>query len=181
VIFDLVIAYFVVGIVVCSLHPKLLRPQLAELWKLDLGAAELLIKPFLALAVFLLYCTIWPIGWFNSGKSEKKAKELLDIQFERLQPLIALHSAMNARASLAGGDGSSFEQAIVIVGATFISGPGAAHNYIKERFPGAKQKGQSLKEQNGKKYDVFEFTTAEGERKTMYFDVSAHFPKSDDA
>ena len=180
-IFNLIIAYFAAGTVVCLIHPKLLRPQLAELWALDLGAAGFLLKPFMALAVFLLYCTFWPIGWLNAGKSEKKAKETLDAQLDRLRPFMTLHAAMNSPANYAGGDGSSFEQAVIIVGATFISGPGAAYNYIEKRYPGSQQSKQSLKEQDGKKYDVLEFTTADGEHKTMYFDISAHFPKLNDA
>ncbi len=176
-IYVFVIAYFAIGTVVCFAHPQLLRPQIAELWNLNLGAAGSLLKPFMALAVFLLYCTLWPIGWFNAGKAEKKAKEALDAQLKRLRPFMALHATVNAPANYAGGDGSSFEQAVIIVGATFISGPRAAYNYIEERYPGCQHGMQSLKEQNGKSYDVLEFTTAEGQHKAMYFDISAHFQK----
>ena len=167
-IYNLIGAYLLIGIAVSLVHPKLLRPQLMELWTLDFGWAGFLVKPFLALAVLLLYCTLWPIGWFNAGKSEKKAQEALDAQLKRLQPFIMLHAAMNKPARYAGGDGSSFEQAVIIVGATLISGPRASYNYIEQRYPGYQHCRQSLKEQNGKFYDAIEFTTAEGEHKTMY-------------
>lgn len=180
-IYSFIIGYSVIGAIVSLSHPKLLRLQLAELSRLDLGMMGLLLKPLMAIAVTLFYCVLWPIAWFNAGKSEKKAKEALDAQLERLRPFMMLHAAMNKPARYAGGDGSSFEQAVIILGATFISGPTAAYNFIDERYPGAQQNRQSLKEQDGKKYDVLEFTTAEGEHKTMYFHVSAHFPKPNDA
>jgi hypothetical protein len=77
----------------------------------------------------------------------------------------------------AGGDGSSLDEAVIILGANILSGPRAEHDYIQQRYPGYEFHGQSLKEHDGRKYDIVEFTTAEGEKKLMHFDISAHLSK----
>jgi hypothetical protein len=177
---NLIVAYFTVGAVVCLVHPLLIREEFAELRRLDLGAAGLICKPIMTLLVFLLFCALWPIAWFNAGKSEKKAKQKLDAQLERLRPFAKLYTAMNAPARYNGGDGLSFDHAVVIVGATLISGPRAEHNFIQQHYPGYQFHRQSLQERNGRSYDVLEFTTADGETKTMYFDISAHLPTNHD-
>jgi hypothetical protein len=168
----IVSVYYAIGLFVCFGHPKLLRPVLRDLITLELGAAGILFKPLLRLVMASIYCTLWPIRWFNAGKSEKKAKAKLDAELESFRPFSFLHSATNAPISYAGGDGSSFEQAVVVVNATLLSGPGAAYRYITTRYPGYRRRRQRLIEQNGRKYDLLEFTTEDGEQKTMYFDVT---------
>jgi hypothetical protein len=163
-----VIAYLLVGAIVSLVHPRLFRSSLADLRGVDLGAANWIGKPLIGLLGFLLYCVFWPFGWFNANKS----KRALDAKFERLRPFIELHTAMNKPVRYAGGDGSSFEQAIVMVAASFINGPPAEHKYIAQHYPGHEFRRQSLKKQNGRSYDVLEFKTADGENKTLYFDIS---------
>ena len=75
---------------------------------------------------------------------------------------------MNAPVTYSGGDGLSFDDAIIIVGANVVSGPRAEHDYIQGRFPGYEFHRQCLKEHKGRKYDLLEFTTAAGESKAMY-------------
>ena len=84
---------------------------------------------------------------------------------------------MNAPVRYTGGDGSSFDHAVIILGANVVSGPRAEHDYIERRYPGYQFYRQSLKEHNGRNYDVLEFTTAAGEKKLMHFDISAHLSK----
>ena len=179
---NVIVAYYALGTVVCLVHPLLIREQFAELRRLDLGPAGWICKPIMALLVFLLFCTFWPIAWFNAGKSEKKAKQKLDAQLERFRPFAKLYTAMNAPVRYNGGDGSSFDQAVVILGATLISGPHAEHKFIQQQYPDYQFHRQSLQERNGRSYDVLEFRSADGETQTMYFDISAHLPaKNDDA
>lgn len=180
-IYSLAVVYLAVGSVVCLLHPQLLRPLFGDLWRLELGAAGFALKPLIALAAFLLYCILWPIALFNAGKSEKKAQEKLNAQLERLRPFMMLHTAMNSTVKYSGGDGSSFEEAVILGGATLISGPRAACDFIERRYPGCQRGRQSLREQNGKSYDVLEFTTSDGEQRAMYFDITAHFQETNDA
>ncbi len=77
----------------------------------------------------------------------------------------------------AGGDGSSIEKAVVINGATEETGVHAEYEYLARQHPGYKRGGQSLQSHNGKAYDVLEFTTADGKKSTIYFDISAFFGK----
>jgi hypothetical protein len=171
------ITYFTVGALVVLVHPRLIRDEVAELRNLDFGAAGFFLKPIVALLAFLLFCTLWPIAWFNAGKSEKKRQEILAAQLERLKPFGKLYAAMNAPVRYTGGDGSSLDQAVIIFGANILSGVRAEHDYLQQRFPGHQFHRQCLKEHDGRKYDVLEFTTAAGERKLMHFDISAHLTK----
>ncbi|HEV7405062.1 MAG TPA: hypothetical protein VGO11_19115 [Chthoniobacteraceae bacterium] len=79
--------------------------------------------------------------------------------------------------SLAGGDGSSLEKAIVIKGATEETGVHAEYEYLRQHFPGYKRGSQSLQNAKGHAYDVLEFTTADGMKRTIYFDITAFFGK----
>ncbi len=167
--------YLTLGAIVCFAHPLLLREVFAELKTLDLGATGVFLKPLLASLVSLLYCALWPIAWFNVGKSEKKAQATLDAQLERLRAFHQLTSAMNASVTYAGGDGTSIEQAVILQGTTLLSGPRAERDFIAQHYPGYELRRQLLKEEDGRSYDVLEFTTAEAENKTIYFDISDSF------
>jgi hypothetical protein len=138
--------------------------------------AAIFLKPLLGFLVLSLYCVLWPIAWLRVGKSEEKTREATDAQLERLHPFAQVYSKMNASVTYAGGDGSSFEQAVILVGATLLSGPRAEHDFIKRNYAGYEFRQQSLKEQNGRAYDALEFMTADGEIKTIYFDISGYFP-----
>ena len=176
---NVIVGYLVIGAAVCFTHPLLrrgLREILTDLKDLELRIGAIFLKPIIGLLGLLLYCVLWPIAWFNAGKSEKKAKQAIDAKFERLRPVVQLHSMMNAPVAYAGGDGSSFEQAVILVGATLVSRPRAEHDFVKRNYAGYDFRKQSLKEQNGRAYDALEFTTADGEIKTIYFDISAYFP-----
>lgn len=171
---NVALAYLTLGAVVCLVHPKIIRGHIATLKDLDLGVAGVLLKPIIALLVFLLACAVWPIAWFNVGKSEKRAEEALDAQLERLRPFHMLEAVMNLPATYAGGDGSSFEKAVIICGSTVLSGPRAEYTYIEQRYPGYQRGRQSLKEHNGRSYDVLDFTMADGVSNTIYFDITSH-------
>ncbi|SRR6266436_574420 len=75
VIGDVAIVYVVVEAVVVLVHPRLMRDEFAELSSLDFGAAGFFLKPTMAFLTFLLFFALWPIAWFNAGKSEKKRQE----------------------------------------------------------------------------------------------------------
>lgn len=172
------IVYLTIGTVVSLVHPGLVRKQLAELKYVDVGRAAFILKPMMGLAVFLLFCVLWPIAWFNAGKSEKKAKEALAAQLERLRPFAQLYAAANSPVRYAGGDGSSFENAVVILGANMLSGPRAEYDYIAQHHLGYELRKQSLKEHEGHKFDVIEFVTATGDDEVMYFVISAFHGKA---
>jgi len=172
-----VIAYLAVGSVVCLVHPRLVRKQLGDLKYLDVGRAGFVLKPLMGLAVFALFCVFWPIAWFNAGKSEKKAEEALAARMERLRPFAQLYAAANSPVRYAGGDGSSFESAVVILGANMLSGVRAEYDYIHEHHPGYELRKQSLKEDDGRKFDVLELVGAAGDDRVLYFDISGFHGK----
>jgi hypothetical protein len=83
--------------------------------------------------------------------------------------------AKPAGISYAGGDGSSIEKAVIIKGATEMTGVHAEYDYIEKHYPGYRRGEQSLQNSKGRAFDVIEFTTADGKRKTLYFDITAFF------
>lgn len=78
----------------------------------------------------------------------------------------------------AGGDGSSQEKAVVVLGANESSGVQAEYLWLAAHFPGY-QRGQQglIQGQGGKSYDVLDFTTADGAKRTIYFDITDYFGK----
>jgi hypothetical protein len=171
---NVAILYLAIGAVVCLVHPKIIRDHIATLKDLDVGIAGFLLKPAMALLVFLFACIFWPIGWLNSVRREKKEQ----LTFERLRAFHQIHSLMKTPVTYAGGDGSSLQQAVVLRGATLISGPRAEHDFLAQHYPGYEFRQQLLKEQDDNKYDVLEFTTTDGEIKMIYFDISAAFQRN---
>src|SRR6266481_8946970 len=168
---NIAIAYFAIGACVCLVHPKIIRDHIATLKDLDVGIAGVLLKPAMALLAFLFACTFWPMGWLNTVRREKKEQQTL----ERLRAFHQLTSAMKAPVTYAGGNGTSIEQAVILRGATLLSGPRSEHDFLARHYPGYELRRQSLKEQDDRRYDVLEFTTADGENKAIYFDISDSF------
>ena len=80
--------------------------------------------------------------------------------------------------SYGGGDGSSLEKAIIIKGATSEeTGVRAEYDYLASHYPGYKRGNQGLLNSKGRAYDKIEFTTADGKKKAIYFDITAFFGK----
>ena len=79
--------------------------------------------------------------------------------------------------SFSGGDGSSLEKAIIVKAPNEQSGVHAEHEYIRQHYPGSKEGRQSLQNAKSRAYDVMEITTADGKKKTIYFDINAYFGK----
>jgi len=74
-------------------------------------------------------------------------------------------------------DGSSFENAIVIKEKTEKPGVDAEYIWLKKNYPGYKLIRQSLSSKEKNYYDVMEIKTADGENKTIYFDITNFFGK----
>jgi hypothetical protein len=77
-----------------------------------------------------------------------------------------------------GGDGSSLENAVVILGATSESaGVDAEHTYLSHHFPGSAVVRQALLHQVGKVYDRLEIRTSTNTPTVVYFDITDFFGK----
>ncbi|HEU4719121.1 MAG TPA: hypothetical protein VFU15_14855 [Bacteroidia bacterium] len=74
-------------------------------------------------------------------------------------------------------DGSSFDNAVVIYEKTEGKGVDAEYDWLKTHYPGYTVNRQSLVTHDGKPYDVLSITTADGEKKDVYFDISNFFGK----
>ena len=101
---------------------------------------------------------------------------ILAMTFASTAPLMQAKPPQ-AHVAYAGGDGSSYEKAIIVKAADEQTGVHAEYQYLDKHFPGNKRGGQSLQSSGGKSYDVLEFTTAKGEAKKLYFDITAFFGK----
>jgi hypothetical protein len=75
------------------------------------------------------------------------------------------------------GDGHDIANAIVIKASNERDGVKAEYRWIAEHFPGYKRGRQALLNQSNRSYDELDFTTASGEPKTVYFDISDFFGK----
>lgn len=72
--------------------------------------------------------------------------------------------------------GSSFETAIVLVGAkNELSGVEAENSYIAAHYSGWHQSMQVLLNNNGRVYDRIDIVSPKAESKSLYFDITAWF------
>ena len=77
-----------------------------------------------------------------------------------------------AGVTFEGGDGSSAESAVTIRGAHELTGVDAEYAWLAQHFPGYRVRGQSVKQQGKKTYDVIEITTRKSAAKQVHFDIS---------
>jgi len=78
--------------------------------------------------------------------------------------------------TFSGGDGSSFEKAVVILGATEATGVSAEYDYLRKNFPRYSPGKQSLVEHNKRMYDILEISNGSA-KKSVYFDITDFFGK----
>jgi hypothetical protein len=77
-----------------------------------------------------------------------------------------------------GGDGSSIEKAVIIKNAKNESeGVDAESKWIHKVHRGWRKGRQALLMQDGKSYDRIEYTTPDGTKKTIFFDITEFFGK----
>jgi len=83
-----------------------------------------------------------------------------------------------AKITFKGGDGSSREKAIVILGAkNETRGVAAEYAWLKKHHSKWKVAQQSLIMKKGKKYDVLTCVLPDGQKKEVWFDISDFFGK----
>jgi uncharacterized protein YcfL len=74
-------------------------------------------------------------------------------------------------------NGSTLESAIVINAPNEWDGVKAESIWINQSHPGWKKGSQALLHKEGKMYDQIEYTTPEGETKTIYYDITSFYGK----
>jgi hypothetical protein len=75
-----------------------------------------------------------------------------------------------------GGDGSTMETAVVIETTQKSSaGVQAEYAWLGRHYPGYRRISQALLHDGGKSYDLFELEAPGGQRRNVYFDISAFF------
>lgn len=85
--------------------------------------------------------------------------------------------AAKSGITYSGGDGSSFDKAVIILGADDTDvGIAAERTWITQNHPGFQKIGQSLQGDKGRKFDVIEIGNGTS-TKYVYFDISDFFGK----
>ena len=74
-------------------------------------------------------------------------------------------------------DGSSYEKAIVINEKSEGPGVNAEYKWLKENYPGYVLKGQHMGYSGKKIFDIIDIKTADGESKSVYFDITNFYGK----
>jgi hypothetical protein len=76
----------------------------------------------------------------------------------------------------AGGDGTSFEQAVLFPEAkSSMDGVPLETKWIREKYPNARKESQAIVNHNGRLYDQITIVTADGAEKELYFDMTTWF------
>ncbi len=81
------------------------------------------------------------------------------------------------KATIAGGDGSSIEKAVIIKAPDNFIGVRIEYTWIKKNCPGWQLEKQSAFKSGNKIYDKMEFRTPDGRLKTIYFDITDFYGK----
>jgi hypothetical protein len=90
--------------------------------------------------------------------------------------LVGCEALKTGGVTFSGGDGSSFEQAVIISGASGeSSGIRAEHVWLREHYPGCKLTFQSLRGASGRAYDKMDIVTIDGQPQSIYFDITSFF------
>ena len=76
-----------------------------------------------------------------------------------------------------GGDGTTFENAVVINAASDRSATSTEYAWLQDHFPGAKRTRQSLRSHGQHVFDVLEAVLIDGSTQSFYFDIFASFGK----
>ena len=74
-------------------------------------------------------------------------------------------------------DGSSYEKAIIINERNEKAGVDAEYSWLRQNYPGYKTERQSLVHHKNVPYDIIDIVTANGEKKSIYFNLSKFFGK----
>ena len=85
--------------------------------------------------------------------------------------------AKSPKVSLSGGDGSSFARAIVVKASTDHAGVNAQHDYIAKHFGKWRSIGVKSVQHNKRMFDIMSFTTTDGKKHTLYFDITDYYGK----
>jgi len=89
----------------------------------------------------------------------------------------AVIHAKTPEVSLSGGDGSSFAKAIVVKAPTDHAGVNAQHDYIAKHCGKWRSIGVKSVERNKHLFDIMSFTTVDGKKHTLYFDITDYYGK----
>jgi len=112
----------------------------------------------LCLTVLLSLSCVWAVATEGADKASGKGKK--------------------PKITFKGGDGSSMEKAIVIVGAkNEIEGVNSEYAWLKKHHPKWKVGKQALISKKGKKYDILTCVLPNNQKKEVWFDISGFFGK----
>jgi hypothetical protein len=78
-------------------------------------------------------------------------------------------------ALYSGSDGLTLDSAVTIEGASHPNLVRAEYDWLREHYPGAKMKLQSLIRQDTKRYDKRTIDTADGRTIQIWFDITQFF------
>jgi len=92
--------------------------------------------------------------------------------------LVAVSGPAMADITFTGGDGSSFDKAIIINGAKGEDdGVASEYQWIRHNKAGYRPGGQALFNKNGHAYDVLSIKLGKGDKQDIYFDITQYFGK----
>ena len=84
-------------------------------------------------------------------------------------------SVAAGKVETSGGDGSSAEKAIVVQAPNDEAGVKAEYAWLKQRYPGCRPVKQHLfnDDQHNRIFDILDIETADGTKKSVYFEISS--------
>ena len=96
-----------------------------------------------------------------------EACETQSVGFTGARPKVGSRSVY-----LTGGDGSSYERAIIVHAPDTRSGVYAMYSYMKARFGRFRYTDRRWAPDGDRSIDIFELTTPDGKKHVLYFDVT---------
>jgi hypothetical protein len=164
IITHLVLLYLFLGVIVTALR-SMPRSVISQCLRHESQSFNKTLAVLICCIISLIAVALWPIIWITNLRAAAAAENL--------------PSAKEQLSLFGGGNGDSFETAIVVNADNSVGGVEAEYAYIAnqcgEPHKDWKLQSQGLREHAGKPYDVLTIALSGGATRTFYFDITNFF------
>jgi hypothetical protein len=163
-VIHLVLLYLCLGVIATALRPTP-RSLIRQCLRQESQRFNKILAVLICCIISLIAVALWPIIWITNIRAAA-AVENLPPNKEQL-------------SLFGGGNGDSFETAVVVNAHNSLVGIEAEYAYIAnqcgEPHKDWKLESQGLREHGGKPYDVLTIALSGGATRTFYFDITNFF------
>jgi hypothetical protein len=165
-IIHVVLLYLFLGFIITAFRPTP-RSIITKCFQRESQRFNKSLALLICCIISLIAVALWPIIWITNIRAAAAVENLPP---NKKQPGL-----------FGGGNGDSFETAIVVNAGNLLVGIQAEYSYVAEQcgepHKDWKLQSQGLREHAGKPYDVLTIALSGGATRTFYFDIAKFFTR----